>query len=378
MSGWPTLDYLFDLQAGAMASAIPLNFSPYVPPPGSFYTGWDNFVIWSTTSSASPLTVFKFQAVEGATYDIFSSSWFDPFLIEVYDKGGNVVATNVATGYDPYGEDIVTDWVAPYSGTFYLTPGWDQGSYYTYASVSVYEDVATAGPMKITGTFGDDRMIGTYRTEAFYSTRGNDTIQGNGGNDIISGFTGIDTAVYRGARRDYAVKMGAAPLAVTDLTLDSTAMTVTDSAADRDGSDTLLQVERLKFSDMSLAFDLDGNAGFAARLLGAVFGASTVANKEYVGIALDYLDTGSSFTSLAQLALNVKLGTGASNAAVVDLLFDNLFGHPPSGEERELYANAIASGTFTQASLAAAAAMTTDNGVNVDLVGLELTGLAYV
>ena len=58
------------------------------------------------------------------------------------------------------------------------------------------------------------------------------------------------------------------------------------------GFDSLAGVERLQFADQQLALDLDGAAGQAARLLGAVFGPASVPNPGYVGIALSLLDGG--------------------------------------------------------------------------------------
>ena len=47
----------------------------------------------------------------------------------------------------------------------------------------------------------------------------------------------------------------------------------------------------------------NGNAGTVAKLLGAVFGQSSISNKAYVGIGLKYLYEGMSYVGLAALAL---------------------------------------------------------------------------
>ena len=38
----------------------------------------------------------------------------------------------------------------------------------------------------------------------------------------------------------------------------------------------------------SRSLDLDGHAGMTARILGAVFGASSIGNSAYVGIGLNF------------------------------------------------------------------------------------------
>ena len=85
-----------------------------------------------------------------------------------------------------------------------------------------------------------------------------------------------------------------------------------------DDTDYLTNIERLKFSDKSIAIDLDGNAGTTAKILGAVFGKESVLNKSYVGIGLSFLDAGWTYDNLAGLALDAA---GAkTNDQIVSLL----------------------------------------------------------
>ena len=51
-------------------------------------------------------------------------------------------------------------------------------------------------------------------------------------------------------------------------------------------TDTLVNVERIQFSDTSLALDISGNAGQAAKILGAVFGPASVKDSDPVGIVV--------------------------------------------------------------------------------------------
>ena len=138
MANYKTLDYLPDLTPTAMAGAIQLTFQPYT----ASGLDWDNRAHYSTSENYALLnSTFKWSATKGATYDIFSSSFFDPFLIEVYDNLGNVIATDTSSLTDTYGTDYVWDFVAPYTGTYYVSAGWDQGSYDKYVSLSIYEDI---------------------------------------------------------------------------------------------------------------------------------------------------------------------------------------------------------------------------------------------
>ena len=190
---------------------------------------------------------------------------------------------------------------------------------------------------------------------------------GQGGNDVLQGGTGIDTALYFGPRAQYSI------------TKTTDGFQVTDTRG-TEGTDTLKGIERLKFYDMKIALDLDpvqGRAVQTAKVLGAVFGADSVMNKQYVGIGLNLLDSGMSYSDLMKFALEARLGRGFSNADEVNLLYSNLIGSPPPIEEFNYWVGTISTGQFTQTSLAILAADLELNQVNVGLVGLASVGLEY-
>lgn len=145
MANYKTLDFLPDLSASNMANAITLSLKPYtLKVPG---IDWDNSVYYSTSRNYAILyDDFKWYATEGATYDIVSQSYFDPFIVIVYDSLGNAIKTGESTYEGAYGSDWVWDFVAPYTGYFYVTASWNQGSYYKDVSISIYEDIDTASP----------------------------------------------------------------------------------------------------------------------------------------------------------------------------------------------------------------------------------------
>jgi len=184
-------------------------------------------------------------------------------------------------------------------------------------------------------------------------------LTGGAGNDQIDGAGGIDTAVYSGTRAQYAVTLGASDQ-------------VTGSATG-EGTDTLTNVERLQFSDGKLAIDLEGNAGIVAKILGAVFGPAALSDGTLAGIGLNIADTsGQSYPQLMQLALNYRLGSSASNEAVVNLLYTNVIGSAPDAGTQAHYVSWITGGGYTQASLAVLAA---------DFMGVPAAaanGLAYL
>ena len=170
---------------------------------------------------------------------------------------------------------------------------------------------------------------------------------------------------YGGARADYDVGVSGAGLTVTDRT-------------GAEGVDRLAGVERLQFADGRVAFDLGGHAGSVAKVLGAVFGKSAVANREYAGIGLGLMDGGMGYQDLMGLAIDHRLGSAASHADVVDLLYANVVGSAPSAAVLADYVALLDSGLQSRSSLGVLAADTSINADNIGLAGLSGAGLPYL
>lgn len=207
--------------------------------------------------------------------------------------------------------------------------------------------------------------VGSSAADNLIGGAGNDLLNGKGGNDAINGGAGIDTALFSGSRAQFVVSRNG-----------TTSITIQDTSG-ADGTDTLTQIERLRFTDFSLAFDLDGNAGIVARILGALAGNAGLHNKEYVGMGLQLMDEGMSYSNLMHVALDAVLGSNPSNASVVNLLFSNIVGRAPNQAELSEYKGLLDSGAMSQTALAIAAADTTFNSDSINLVGLSSSGLEY-
>jgi len=124
-----------------------------------------------------------------------------------------------------------------------------------------------------------------------------------------------------------------------------------------------------------VALDLDGNAGTTAKTLGAVFGAASVSIPQYVGIGLALMDGGTGYFDLMTAALNAQGATTAS--AEVDLLWTNLFGSAPSAAEAAPYIEMLDNGSLNAGHLGMLAADLDLNKININLVGLQQTGIEY-
>ncbi|GAB3471435.1 hypothetical protein GCM10027321_43260 [Massilia terrae] len=145
-------------------------------------------------------------------------------------------------------------------------------------------------------------------------TTGNNVFVSGTGSHVIDGGGGLDTVTYSGAHTAYTVTTGTAGL------------TVTGGAGAV--QDTLTNIERLQFSDETMAFDISGTAGQAYRLYQAAFGRTPDAAG--LGYWIKAMDNGMSLDQ-------------ASNGFVASQEFANLYG-PNSSDSlfvQTLYMNVL-------------------------------------
>lgn len=148
---------------------------------------------------------------------------------------------------------------------------------------------------------------------------------------------------------------------------------ILDLVSDQYGKLRIQIGELLNRSD-GRAYDISGNAGTTVKILGAVFGKTAVANKQYVGIGLDLLDKGMSYDTLAGLALNVAKAT--TNDQIVTALWTNVVGSTPTAADKAPFIKMLEDG-MTPGALTHMAAETSYNTANINLVGLAQTGIEY-
>ncbi len=132
-----------------IASALPLSFSQYIPPIGTVghALDWDFSTTYSTgVKTVGTSTVFVFAVTAGATYDIFSQSYFDPAELQLIDDQGVIIAADDRSGV--IGTDHLR-FTAPRDGSYYVDASWRQGFADTslYAAIAIYEDLDTIPPV---------------------------------------------------------------------------------------------------------------------------------------------------------------------------------------------------------------------------------------
>ena len=210
--------------------------------------------------------------------------------------------------------DIGADGMMDFVG-FVQTPlhQWPQvEQQYTYAYVS--RAIKPLGRDQ-----ANESLLGTANDDKIFGYDGNDRINGVRGNDTINGGAGIDIAIYSGTASQYQITTG-------------TQAAVVDKTTGRDGTDTLTNVERLKFTDTNVALDVGPtqNAGSVYMLYKAAFNRPSDAGG--MGYWLAQKDSGKDIvTNLAQgfvasKEFTDKYGTNPTNASYVDKLYQNVLG----------------------------------------------------
>lgn len=196
----------------------------------------------------------------------------------------------------------------------------------------------------------------------------NDTIKGQPGTDFFDGGLGIDTVVYSGPQERYSITKSGNRYVVSEPT-------------GSDDTDYLSNIERLQFSNGKVALDLGGNAGQAARLIGALLGPSFIKDKALAGVVIGLIDQDYSIENIANLGLNTSfylaLAGSTKNEDFVNHVFRNVVGRPPEANEQKTYVDMLNAGT-SQAALAVMAAGTEFTASQIGLTGLTSHGWDFI
>jgi len=197
------------------------------------------------------------------------------------------------------------------------------------------------------------------------------TVTGDAGHNTISPTLGLARYVDGGAGTDTVVIP--ATLGQTHVQAHGNGNFTLQRLTDGAMLDTT-RVERVTFSDTRLALDLDGNAGQAAKLLGALGGPGMLANKGVVGEVIRLLDTGASSQTIAGLGLQLL---GASTPTqIAQTLWTNVVGRAGTDGELKLLTDLMAGGV-SASELVVMAANLDANAVRIDLVGLTAKGIEF-
>jgi Ca2+-binding RTX toxin-like protein len=206
-----------------------------------------------------------------------------------------------------------------------------------------------------------------------YALRGNDTVTGSSGNDLLGGGAGNDT-INGGAGNDIAFFSGTR--ASYTITTTATGYTVTDKRG-IDGMDTITNVERLQFTDTSVAFDTAGKAGEAFRLYQAAFNRAP--DQSGLGFQVNVLDKGASLAAVANNFIaspEFRTTYGSLNdTQFVTQLYANVLHRAPDAGGLAFHTGNLANSTNTRADVLVGFSESPEN--QAALIGTISAGMVY-
>lgn len=217
----------------------------------------------------------------------------------------------------------------------------------------------------LAGTADDFKLLVSGAGAVIHGTDGNDVLTAGDGADSIDGGAGVDVVRYSGAEANYAVAA------------ISTGVTVTDHVG-AGGVDTLVNVERLEFSDAGLALDTTGSAGELYRLYEAMFNRSP--DLAGVGYWLTQMDHGGAIKAIAAGFINSAefkslYGDNPSNTVYVSALYNNVLHRVPDQAGADYWNAALNSGA-TRAEVLTQFSDSTENVAAFN--ALHLIGVNYI
>lgn len=179
---------------------------------------------------------------------------------------------------------------------------------------------------------GDDQVAITATGTHVLAYSGNDHISMAGGGNIADGGSGIDTAIYTGKQADYSIT------AFGDtITVAATGLT----------PDTLLGIERIRFSDATVAYDVNGNAGQSYRLYEAAYDRTP----DQVGLSywISAMDHGATLQNVAQAFVTsgefkALFGASPSATQAVNAFYTNVLGRNPDSAGLDFWVGKMVAG----------------------------------
>lgn len=218
----------------------------------------------------------------------------------------------------------------------------------------------------------------------------NNKITPGHGNDYIDGMGGRDTVIYPGLSTNYKVNNFSTSIRVEDLVNKiseydavyrylNAGSTRLKSDSFFDYVQTLVHIERIQFTDKSLAFDFDGTAGQAFRLYQAAF--SRKPDLSGLGFQINALDSGFSLSQVSKNFLDSpefsKTYGSLSNAAFVTQLYANVLHRAPDTGGLAYHLGHLDTGANARNDILAQFSESPENQVNI-IGSIQNTGISYI
>jgi len=293
--------------------------------------------------------------------------------ISIGQSQSHTLITGTATGYSQHYTDgsfvEVSNASVDINGGTFVDKSLLSNAYYWSGAdtINVTLPSQLPSPWAIGAGAGDDTITikgGGSGLSADGGTGNDKIILGDDGH-FASGGDGIDTVVLNGARSAYAVTQ-------------SPTGTLTVHANASGANNILTGVERLQFSDATVAMDVNGVGGQAYRLYQAAFNRAP--DSAGLGFWISYMDKGMSLNDAAQQFMaspefKTLYGNSPSNADFVDKLYHNVLHRPGEADGVKFWMDYLTTGGGTQAKVLAFFGESPEN--QAALIGTIGNGFTY-
>lgn len=245
----------------------------------------------------------------------------------------------------------------PFSGDHRLPADKDntEHSVMSYSKIGIHSQFSPYDIATLKWLYGGDGLGGSLGVGAegkyLMTTAANDVLIGTSGNDVLDGASGFDTALYSGTRNSYSLKK----------TGD------TYQIQGGQGVDNLLNIEQIKFADMSvnlqvqaLAKSIDLKALQSIQELYIAF-FNRVPDADGLAYWIGQFKNGSSIRQIAEsfydagVAHSAVTGYSASmrNQDFVNVIYANVLGRPEGADAEGLayWSTALSEGKESRGSL---------------------------
>jgi len=182
----------------------------------------------------------------------------------------------------------------------------------------------SANPLLSADTFDEIIRLTSLGNDSFIGGVSNDYLVISPGTDTVDGGAGFDTVKFSGTYSSYTFSRSS-----------DGSLRVNDTLPGRDGIDTLKNIEKLEFSDITVSTDLNGVAGQAYRIYKAAFNRDpTAGDKKGLGYWISQMDKGMDHTEVAARFIDsyefqAIYGSNPSNEQFLTKIYQNVLARNP-------------------------------------------------
>jgi len=198
----------------------------------------------------------------------------------------------------------------------------------------------------------------------FNGSLATDYLEGFSSFSVLNGGAGTDSIFYSLASDEVLFSLNLAGQLVVEKVTASPLFYGVESNVT---VNTLVDIERLVFSDTGYALDISGDAGEVARVIVSAFGSGRV--NQLLSEGLQLVNDGLVVDDLSSYVIENQLMALINGVETqldfVDSIFKNVVGRPPESAELTLYNGYLESGFYTQSSLL-------DFAASTDLVSTQI------